>query len=183
MPSTAGDLLVIGGAEDKLGKRRVLEEFVARAGGREARIAVIPTASSLGPEIVEVYDALFPKLGAAEVFGVRPEDRAQAADPAYVEPLRRATGIFMTGGNQLKLSTVIAGTPVRRGDRRGARARRDRSPAPRPAPASSPATWSPSAAGGDAQAADDPGRGRARPGRRTASSTSTSPSATATAGC
>jgi cyanophycinase len=111
MPSTAGDLLVIGGAEDKLGKRRILEEFVARAGGPEARIAVIATASSLGPEIVDVYDALFTKLGAAEVFGVRPEDRAQAAVPEYVEPLRRATGIFMTGGNQLKLSTVIAGTP------------------------------------------------------------------------
>ena len=90
MPSTAGDLLVIGGAEDKLGKRRVLEEFVTRAGGREARIAVIATASSLGPEIVDVYDALFTKLGAAEVFGVRPEDRAQAAVPEYVEPLRRA---------------------------------------------------------------------------------------------
>jgi cyanophycinase len=111
MPTAAGDLLVIGGAEDKLGKRRVLEEFVARAGGEQARIAVVPTASSLGPEIIDVYEAVFTKLGAAEVFGVRPEDRAQAAVPEYVEPLRRATGIFMTGGNQLKLSSVIAGTP------------------------------------------------------------------------
>jgi cyanophycinase len=111
MPSAAGDLLVIGGAEDKLGRRHVLEEFVRRAGGPQARIAVVPTASSLGPEIVEVYDALFTRLGAAEVFGVRPEDRAQASVPEYVAALDRATGIFMTGGNQLKLSTVIAGTP------------------------------------------------------------------------
>ncbi len=109
--SGEGDLLVIGGAEDKLGKRAVLGEFVARAGGSDARIAVIPTASSLGPEIIEVYDALFTRLGAAEVYGVRPEDRAQASDPAVVGELERATGIFMTGGNQLKLSTVIAGTP------------------------------------------------------------------------
>jgi cyanophycinase len=106
-----GDLLVIGGAEDKLGKRTVLGEFVRRAGGLDARIAVIPTASSLGPEIVDVYDALFTKLGAAEVFGVRPEDREQASSPEMVARLDRATGIFMTGGNQLKLSTVIAGTP------------------------------------------------------------------------
>jgi cyanophycinase len=105
-----GDLLVIGGAEDKLGKRTVLREFVERAGGSEARIAVVPTASSLGPEIIEVYAALFHRLGAAEVYGVRPEDRAQASDPALVADLERATGIFMTGGNQLKLSTVIAGT-------------------------------------------------------------------------
>ncbi len=109
--SGEGDLLVIGGAEDKLGKRTVLSEFVDRAGGHDARIAVIPTASSLGPEIIEVYAALFHRLGAAEVYGVRPEDRAQASSPEIVSALDRATGIFMTGGNQLKLSTVIAGTP------------------------------------------------------------------------
>jgi cyanophycinase len=109
--SGVGDLLVIGGAEDKLGRRTVLGEFVRRAGGPEARIAVIPTASSLGPEIIDVYAALFHKLGAAEVYGVRPEDRVQASSPELVQELDRATGIFLTGGNQLKLSTVLAGTP------------------------------------------------------------------------
>jgi cyanophycinase len=108
--SSRGPLLAIGGAEDKLGKRAVLTEFVALAGGADARIAVIPTASSLGPEIVEVYEALFRKLGAADVFGLRPETREQAADPALVERLEGATGIFMTGGNQLKLSAIVNGT-------------------------------------------------------------------------
>ena len=112
--SGEGDLLVIGGAEDKLGKRTVLSEFVERAGGEGARIAVIPTASSLGPEIVEVYAAIFQRLGAAEVYGVRPQDRAEASSADLVRELDRATGIFMTGGNQLKLSTVIAGTPFAR---------------------------------------------------------------------
>ena len=106
-----GDLLVIGGAEDKLGRRTVLREFVERAGGSEARIAVVPTASSLGDEIIEVYSALFTRLGAAEVYATRPENRSQASDPDLVRELERATGIFMTGGNQLKLSSVVAGTP------------------------------------------------------------------------
>ncbi len=101
---------MIGGAEDKLRRREVLTRFVESAGGPAARIAVIPTASSLGPEVVEVYDAVFRKLGAREVFGARPEDREQANDPALAEHLGDATGIFMTGGNQLKLSAVIAGT-------------------------------------------------------------------------
>jgi cyanophycinase len=104
--------MIIGGAEDKLRKRRVLKEFVAAAGGPEARIAVLPTASSLGAEIVEVYDALFRAEGAAEVVAVRPENRDQAHDPDLVEELGKATGVFMTGGNQLKLSAIICGTPV-----------------------------------------------------------------------
>ena len=105
-----GDLFVIGGAEDKLGRRTVLKEFVERAGGADARIAVLPTASSLGPEIIEVYAAVFARLGAREVYGVRPDSRSESADPALVAELDRATGIFMTGGNQLKLSSVVAGT-------------------------------------------------------------------------
>lgn len=109
--STPGELFVIGGAEDKLRRRTVLGTFVEHAGGPDARIVVVPTASSLGPEIVEVYDAVFRRLGAADVVGVRPETREQASSPELVEQLAGATGIFMTGGNQLKLSAVVAGTP------------------------------------------------------------------------
>ena len=104
--------MIIGGAEDKLRKRRVLKEFVSAAGGPDARITVIPTASSLGEEIVEVYDALFRAEGAAEVTSVRPETRAEALDESLADELEKATGIFMTGGNQLKLSSVVCGTPV-----------------------------------------------------------------------
>jgi cyanophycinase len=104
--------MIIGGAEDKLRGRRILREFVAASGGPEARIAVIPTASSLGDEIVEVYDALFRSEGAAEVTMVRPESREEANDPDLVGVLEKATGIFMTGGNQLKLSAIVSGTAV-----------------------------------------------------------------------
>ena len=103
--------MIIGGAEDKLRARTILKEFVAASGGAHARIAVVATASSLGPEVVEVYDALFRKLGAAEVVSVRPESRDEAHDPDLVAEIGKATGVFMTGGNQLKLSAVICGTP------------------------------------------------------------------------
>ena len=108
----SGRLMIIGGAEDKLRQRTILRDFVTASGGAHARIVVIPTASSLGEEVVEVYDALFRKLGAAEVVACRPESRSEAHDPALVARLDQATGIFMTGGNQLKLSAVICGTPV-----------------------------------------------------------------------
>ncbi len=110
--------MVIGGAEDKLRKRTILKEFVAACGGADARIAVIPTASSLGDEVVDVYDALFRRLGAGEVVAVRPTSRDEARDPDLVKAIDEATGVFMTGGNQLKLSSIICGTPV--GDAIGA---------------------------------------------------------------
>jgi cyanophycinase len=104
--------MIIGGAEDKLRRPTILKQFVAASGGDRARIAVIPTASSLGPEVVDVYDALFRKLGAAEVIAVRPESRENAHDEELCRRLSGATGIFMTGGNQLKLSAIISGTPL-----------------------------------------------------------------------
>jgi cyanophycinase len=107
-----GPLYVIGGAEDKLRRRTVLRRFVDACGGGDARIAIIPTASSLGPEIVEVYAALFERLGAASSVAVRPESRDEANDARLVGRLDDVTGIFMTGGNQLKLSAVINGTSL-----------------------------------------------------------------------
>jgi len=107
-----GTLLIIGGAEDKLRKRTILKEFVAACGGADARIALIPTASSLGDEVVEVYDALFRRLGAGAVVPVRPQSRDEAHEPDLVKAVGEATGIFMTGGNQLKLSAIICGTPL-----------------------------------------------------------------------
>jgi cyanophycinase len=89
----------------------VLGAFVAAAGGPDSRIAVISSASSLGAEVVEVYQAVFTSLGAREVVSLRPESRTQAAESDLVEPLGKVGGIFMTGGNQLKLSTLITGTP------------------------------------------------------------------------
>jgi len=104
-----GTLFAIGGAEAKLRRRTVLGAFVAAAGA-DARIAVVSSASSLGVEVVEVYRTVFTALGAREVISLRPESRAQARDPDLVESLRTVSAIFMTGGNQLKLSSLITGT-------------------------------------------------------------------------
>ncbi len=104
--------MIIGGAEDKLRKRTILKDFVAASGGADARVVVIPTASSLGDEVVEVYDALFRRLGAGSVAAVRPGSRDDAHDPDLVAVVDDATGVFMTGGNQLKLSAIICGTPL-----------------------------------------------------------------------
>jgi cyanophycinase len=105
-----GHLLIIGGAEDKLRQRQILSRFVALAGGHEAHVVVISTASSLGDEATQLYRSLFHTMGVAEVHGLRPLTREEANDRRLCEVLDDATGIFMTGGNQLRLASVIGGT-------------------------------------------------------------------------
>jgi cyanophycinase len=107
-----GVLMAIGGAEDKLGRKSILGEFVRLAGGADARIVVISTASALGDEATDLYRRLFTRYGVGEVRGLRPVTRREADDARTVAALDGATGVFMTGGNQVRLSTVVAGTAL-----------------------------------------------------------------------
>lgn len=110
----AGHLLIIGGAEDKLRQRQILARFISLAGGPDAKIVVISTASSLGDEATELYLSLFRQMGVTDVRGMRPLVREDANDPRLVSMLDDATAAFMTGGNQLRLSSVIGGTSLGR---------------------------------------------------------------------
>jgi cyanophycinase len=105
-----GSVIVIGGAEDKVRDRLILGRFVALAGGADATIVVISSASSLGAEAGQRYRQVFGELGAAQVRPIHAVTRAQANDDASVLALRDATGIFLTGGNQLRLASTIGGT-------------------------------------------------------------------------
>jgi cyanophycinase len=84
----SGTLFAIGGAEARLRRRRVLDAFVAAAGGTEARIALVSSASSLGREVVEVYRSVFTSLGARQVISLRPEI---ARRPTTLISLSRST--------------------------------------------------------------------------------------------
>jgi len=108
----AGPVMVIGGAEDKLRDKVMRARFATLAGGIDGRVVIVSTASSLGGEAVAIYRDLFLGLGIGEVAGLRPEEREQADDPAGVEAIRNATGVFITGGNQSRLTQVVAGTKL-----------------------------------------------------------------------
>jgi cyanophycinase len=109
-----GHLLIIGGAEEKLRQRQILSRFLSLSGGPEARLAIISTASSLGDEATDLYQSLFRSMGVSDVRGLRPLTREEANDADLAGQIADATGIFMTGGNQLRLSSVIGGTALGR---------------------------------------------------------------------
>jgi cyanophycinase len=106
-----GWIVPIGGAEDKEANPKVLRRFVELCGGRDARIVVIPTASKL-VETGTQYERLFPELGAGEVTVLDFDTRRDAQEHNRLQKIEQATGVFFTGGNQLRLSTLLGGTPV-----------------------------------------------------------------------
>ena len=108
---TRGWIIPIGGAENKENDRHILERFVEVSGGHDADVVVIPTASRLhetGPR----YERLFTEIGAARVTVMDFDTRRDCQEPGRLERLGQATGIFFTGGNQLRLTTLLGGTPV-----------------------------------------------------------------------
>ena len=106
-----GFIVPIGGAEDKVGDELVLKRFVRLCGGRDSKIAVIPTASEVG-STGRRYEELFRHLRAGKVWVLPFETRKQCEDPEELAVLEKATGVFFTGGNQLRLSTTLGGTTV-----------------------------------------------------------------------
>ncbi len=106
-----GHLLVIGGAEDPdEDEMRILPHLVEMAGGRKARIVVCSSPSEDPRDKVEVYGKLFEKIGVAEVYGAPITDRNEADAREHLEAVERATAVFFTGGDQLRLTALLAGT-------------------------------------------------------------------------
>ncbi|HEY0511462.1 MAG TPA: cyanophycinase [Thermoanaerobaculia bacterium] len=110
-----GLLIAIGGAEDKTRERIILRYFLEAAGGSDATIVVLATASDV-PETGERYADLFLALRAenVEVLKIETREEAMEAGAEAHDLLEYATGLFITGGSQLKLSSALGGTEIAR---------------------------------------------------------------------
>src|SRR6202050_3293835 len=117
MPSKVPDgqrrgwIVPIGGAENKENDRRILERFVSGSAGHAAHVVVIPTASRVH-ETGARYEQVFRDIGADRVTIMDFDTRRDCHESGRLERLGEASGIFFTGGNQLRITTLLGGTPV-----------------------------------------------------------------------
>ncbi len=111
--SSPGLLFAIGGAEDKTRERAILHAFIEASGGHDANVVVLATASEVA-ETGERYSDLFRKLGVRDVavLQVLTREDALTTTSAALDALEPATGLFITGGNQIRLSSALGGTPL-----------------------------------------------------------------------
>lgn len=110
--STKTAVLVIGGAEDKIHGRLILQTFFQRCGGSDARIAIIPSASREPAVIGSRYHDIFEEMGAKAIEVLDIREREHGEDPNWQAFVEDCTGVFMTGGDQLRLCGLLSDTPI-----------------------------------------------------------------------
>ena len=105
-----GLLLVIGGAEDKYTERRILKKFLSLAGDKDAEVLIVPVASDFPEFAADVYTQAFRNLGVANPRVLRATSRQDVFDADVGELLDGVTGVFITGGDQMRLVSLLGGT-------------------------------------------------------------------------
>jgi cyanophycinase len=109
--SRRGRLLLVGGAERRDPSYEVLRHFVDLAGGDEARVLVVGAATREPQDVLPDYRRIFQKLGVKQVWTAAFQDRGEGEKPSLLEHLEQATAVYFTGGDQLRLTMHVAGTP------------------------------------------------------------------------
>ncbi|WP_094549580.1 cyanophycinase [Petroclostridium xylanilyticum] len=107
-----GNLIIIGGAEDKKNECSILKKVVEIAGGENARLVVLTTATQLPQEVGQQYREVFTRLGVKDIAILNIDSRDDADQSQNTEIIRNATTIFFTGGDQLRISSILGGTLV-----------------------------------------------------------------------
>ncbi len=105
-------LVAIGGNEDKEKDLDILRQTVLLTKKKDPRIELIPTASNMPEETGAAYLAAFEKIHVKNVKVMDIRQREEADNPEYVERLKNADIIYFTGGDQLRITSILGGTPV-----------------------------------------------------------------------
>jgi len=107
-----GHLLVIGGAEDKYNERRILRKFLELTGkdGGETQVLIVPVASDFPEFAADVYVQAFRRLGIAQPRVLRATSRQDVFDADANALFDGADGVFITGGDQMRLVSLLGGT-------------------------------------------------------------------------
>ncbi|WP_146171927.1 cyanophycinase [Pseudoduganella armeniaca] len=121
-PANPAAVMIVGGTEAPAERTDVLGRFVQLCGGPASPIVVLTAASTTPDEVWAAYRPAFAAAGARQCEQVHAGSREEAADPALAARLAQARGIFITGGDQKRLTAAIGGTPLHEAIRRAVRA-------------------------------------------------------------
>lgn len=107
-----GNLIIIGGAEDKKGEKDILKEVCSRIDGDHDELVIATIATDLPKEVGAEYRSIFERLGVRNINILDIEDRKDAFEQHNLEIMEKAALVFFTGGDQLKITSLLGGTPL-----------------------------------------------------------------------
>jgi cyanophycinase len=103
--------LAIGGGMELSKTNPLVTLFIEKSGGRKGIITILPTASDFGQQVGILYLEAFRELcDDVEYFLI--ENRSDAENPTLLAHLEKSTGVFFTGGDQLKITSLLGGSSV-----------------------------------------------------------------------
>lgn len=104
-----GHLVLIGGGDKP---PEVMRKFIELAGGPTAPIVMVPTASSEA-DAASYYEKLFrEEYGCTDAVSLDIRKKADAQRADWAALARKARGIFFGGGDQIRITNALLGTPV-----------------------------------------------------------------------
>lgn len=105
-------LIIIGGAEDKEHDKEILKYIVSLVDVSKDQIVVATVASEEPKKAREKYNKVFKELGVANLKTLNIDKRLDAFDQKNIELIKTADLIFFTGGDQLRITSILGGTPI-----------------------------------------------------------------------
>lgn len=106
-----GNLIIIGGAEDKKGHKGILKEVCSRV-DEDGGLVIATVATDLPQEVGSDYKKIFKALGIRKIDILDIQNREDAHEEHNLEMIRNASLVFFTGGDQLKITSLLGGTPM-----------------------------------------------------------------------
>ena len=107
-----GTLIIIGGAEDKKGEKDILKEVCSRIDRDSDELVIATLATDLPKEVGAEYKSIFERLGVRNISVLDVQDRKDSFEQHNIDMIDRAALVFFTGGDQLKITSLLGGTPL-----------------------------------------------------------------------
>ena len=107
-----GNLIIIGGAEDKKGEKNILKEVLNKLNREGEELLIATVATMLPEEVGSEYRKIFKNLGVKKINILDIKERQDAYAENNLKLVENASLVFFTGGDQLKITSLLGGTPL-----------------------------------------------------------------------
>ena len=107
-----GNLIIIGGAEDKIGDKKILKQVVKAIDSENDTMLIATVATEYSEETYKKYRKIFGGLGVKNIKKLDIRNRKDSFDINNIKLVEECSLLFFTGGDQLRITSILGGTDI-----------------------------------------------------------------------